>query len=200
LRANDTILSNKAALAILINTFYYSSAISTLNSSIRAMPQHDQASPLEFPRSCFRKSMTKAFGTRLRLARRTCGDPERGGYLSQERFAELVSLRGTREGFPTPGTVSNWECGRVFRQTMDAIHERLPAATGIHVFFAGPASLAFYCGQLVSKTIHPRFVVYNYTAQDVPRYSWGFDLTRDINAPDFLVQPACGRDVKNDPA
>lgn len=51
-------------------------------------------------------------GTRLRLARRTCGAPERGGYLSQERFAELVSLHGTRAGFPTPGTVSNWECGR----------------------------------------------------------------------------------------
>lgn len=92
------------------------------------------------------------------------------------------------------------EYGRVFRQTMDAIHERLPGASGIHVFFAGPASLAFYCGQLVSKTIHPRFVVYNYTGQDVPRYSWGLDLTRDINAPDFLVQPACDRDEKNDPA
>jgi transcriptional regulator with XRE-family HTH domain len=56
--------------------------------------------------------MTKAFGIQLRLARRKCSDPDRGGYLSQERFAELVSLRGTREGFPTPGTVSNWECGR----------------------------------------------------------------------------------------
>jgi transcriptional regulator with XRE-family HTH domain len=81
------------------------------------------------------------------------------------------------------------EYGRIFRQTMDAIHERLPEASGIHVFFAGPASLAFYCGQLVSKTIHPRVIVYNYTGQDVPRYSWGLDLTRDINAPDFLVQP-----------
>ena len=85
------------------------------------------------------------------------------------------------------------EYGRIFRQTMDAIHERLPGASGIHVFFAGPASLAFYCGQLVSKTIHPRFIVYNYTGQDVPRYSWGLDLTRDINAPDFLVQPGHAR-------
>jgi hypothetical protein len=85
------------------------------------------------------------------------------------------------------------EYGRIFRQTMDAIHERLPEASGIHVFFAGPASLAFYCGQLVSKTIHPRFIVYNYTGQDVPRYSWGLDLTRDINAPDFLVQPGHAR-------
>jgi transcriptional regulator with XRE-family HTH domain len=81
------------------------------------------------------------------------------------------------------------EYGRVFRRAMDEIHARLPQASGIHVFYAGPASLAFYCGQQVSKTIHPRFVVYNYTGQDVPRYSWGLDLTRAIDAPDFLLQP-----------
>jgi hypothetical protein len=89
------------------------------------------------------------------------------------------------------------EYGRIFRQTMDEIHERLPEASGIHIFFAGPSALAFYCGQLVSKTIHPRFIVYNYTGHDVPRYSWGFDLTSDINAPDFLVQPAHVRDTES---
>jgi len=78
---------------------------------------------------------------------------------------------------------------RAFRQTMDRVHERLPGATGIHIFYAGPPSLAFLCGQLVSKTIHRRLVIYNYVGKDRPQYAWGLDLTRALDAPDFLLQP-----------
>lgn len=78
---------------------------------------------------------------------------------------------------------------QAFRQTMDLIHGRLPHASGIHIFYAGPPSLAFLCGQLVSKTIHPRLVVYNFVGKDRPQYAWGLDLTRAIDAPDFLVRP-----------
>jgi hypothetical protein len=78
---------------------------------------------------------------------------------------------------------------QAFREMMDAIHQRLPRATGIHMFYAGPLSLAFRCGQHISKSIHPRVVVYNYTGKDTPAYSWGIDITRPITAADFLVRP-----------
>jgi len=80
------------------------------------------------------------------------------------------------------------EYGQAFRQMMDHVHELLPNATGIHLFYAGPPAVAFYCGQQVSKTIHPRIVVYNYVAKDVPNYSWGLDITRSIDAADFIVR------------
>ena len=79
---------------------------------------------------------------------------------------------------------------QAFRQMMDQVHELLPRATCIHVFYAGPPSLAFCCGQQISKTIHPRIVVYNYFGKDVPRYSWGLDITQDNDAESFVVHPA----------
>jgi hypothetical protein len=57
------------------------------------------------------------------------------------------------------------------------------------MFYAGPLSLAFRCGQHISKSIHPRVVVYNYTGKDTPAYSWGLDITQPIEAADFLVRP-----------
>jgi hypothetical protein len=98
---------------------------------------------------------------------------------------------------PVPDAITSeehvWVCAGVFRGAMDEIHERFPNARGIHIFYSGPPPLAFACGQHVSKTIHPRLVVYNYVASDVPSYSWGLDLTRDVDAPDFLVRPAARR-------
>jgi hypothetical protein len=79
---------------------------------------------------------------------------------------------------------------QAFRQMMDQVHELLPHATCIHIFYAGPPSLAFCCGQQISKTIHPRIVVYNYFGKDVPRYSWGLDITQDSEAEGFVVRPA----------
>ena len=78
---------------------------------------------------------------------------------------------------------------QAFRQMMDQVHELLPRATCIHVFYAGPPSLAFCCGQQISKTIHPRIVVYNYFGKDVPRYSWGLEITQDCDAEGFVVHP-----------
>jgi hypothetical protein len=76
-----------------------------------------------------------------------------------------------------------------FRQMMDQVHALLPRATCIHVFYAGPPALAFCCGQQISKTIHPRIVVYNYFGKDVPRYSWGLDITQASDTEGFVVRP-----------
>lgn len=53
--------------------------------------------------------MTRTFAALLRRARRATRDPSRGGHLTQERFAELVSGHINRRGFPTSASVSNWE-------------------------------------------------------------------------------------------
>ena len=75
-----------------------------------------------------------------------------------------------------------WAYTRAFREMMDQIHQYLPRATGIHIFYAEPPALAFACGQQVSKTIHPRLVIYNFFGRDQPRYSWGLDITPHIDS------------------
>jgi len=82
-----------------------------------------------------------------------------------------------------------WAYTRAFREMMDQIHHYLPRATGIHIFYAGPPALAFACGQHVSKTIHPRLVIYNFFGRDQPRYSWAFDFMSHIDSDGFLHRP-----------
>jgi hypothetical protein len=77
----------------------------------------------------------------------------------------------------------------LFRATLDEIHSKLPNGQRIHIFYSGPVALAVNLGRQISKTIHPRIVVYNYFAKDVPKYSWGLEITGNINSSDFLVRP-----------
>ena len=86
-----------------------------------------------------------------------------------------------------------WAYTRAFRNMMDQIHHYLPRATCIHIFYAGPPALAFACGQHVSKTIHPRLVIYNFFGRDQPRYSWGFDFMSHIDSDGFFHRPALQR-------
>ena len=76
---------------------------------------------------------------------------------------------------------------RTCRYALDEIHNKLPNACCVHVFFAGPVSLAVSFGRLISKTIHPSIIVYNYCAKDDPRYSWGLEITRYPNCTEMLV-------------
>jgi len=98
---------------------------------------------------------------------------------------------------PQPDAVTSepqlWAYTRAFREMMDQIHHYLPRATCIHIFYAGPPALAFACGQHVSKTIHPRLVIYNFFGRDQPRYSWGFDFMSHIDSDGFLHRPTLQR-------
>jgi nucleoside phosphorylase len=78
--------------------------------------------------------------------------------------------------------------GAKFRWMLDSIHELLPNRERTYIFYAGPVSLAVYFGQLISQTIDRRIVVYNYTAKDSPKYSWGLEITAETDSPDFWVQ------------
>lgn len=75
-----------------------------------------------------------------------------------------------------------------FRETLDLIHNRLPNIRYVHTFFAGPVPLAFRCGQLISPTIHPKIIIYNYYYQDTPRYKWGLQIPPNSNDSKFLVK------------
>lgn len=77
--------------------------------------------------------------------------------------------------------------GAKFRWMLDRVHELLPNRERAHIFYAGPVSLAVYFGQLISQTIDRRIVVYNYTAKDLPWYSWGLEITAGTDSSDFLV-------------
>jgi hypothetical protein len=81
-----------------------------------------------------------------------------------------------------------YDYGSHFRYALDTIHELVPNRERTHVFYAGPVSLAVFLGQLIIQTIDRRIVVYNYTAQDSPRYSWGLEITAGTHSPQFLVR------------
>jgi hypothetical protein len=46
----------------------------------------------------------------------------------------------------------------------------------IHLFYAGPVSLAFHLGQQISENIHPPVIVWNYRREQ--GYNWAVDLLR----------------------
>ena len=76
-----------------------------------------------------------------------------------------------------------------FRKMLDEIDNKLPDTERVHIFYAGPVALAVNCGQLISKTIHPRIIVYNYSTKDnPPGYAWGLDVTADVDCHNFFIR------------
>ncbi len=86
--------------------------------------------------------------------------------------------------------------GQAFRALLDDIKRRLPNTRAIHLFYAGPAALAFHLGQQISPTIHPHVVVYNYSSKDDPHYSWGLTITKGTEAADFILKPGKLKEAK----
>lgn len=65
-----------------------------------------------------------------------------------------------------------------FRELMDEVATDLSIKT-VHLFYAGPNSLAFKFGTVLSESIHPNMRVYNYTKSDTPCFSWAYDSNKD---------------------
>lgn len=65
-----------------------------------------------------------------------------------------------------------------FRQLMDEIATDSNINT-VHLFYAGPNSLAFKFGTVLSESIHPNMRVYNYNRNDTPCFSWAYDKDKD---------------------
>lgn len=65
------------------------------------------------------------------------------------------------------------DCLNIIRKTMRNIET-------IHLFFSGPPTLAFSCGQQISQTYDPIIKVYNFSNKDNPRYGWAISLGLDL--------------------
>ena len=93
---------------------------------------------------------------------------------------------------PKIGVVTSMEqlqqYSAAFRDMLDEIHNKLPNTERVHIFYAGPVALAVNFGRQISKTIHPRIIVYNHSSKDAPRYAWGLEVTADVDSPDFMIR------------
>lgn len=69
----------------------------------------------------------------------------------------------------------------LLRKTLGTHVEGKPRLTSIHVFAAVPVSVAFSLGQVLASTGLPRCYVYNYNAEEKPRYKWRLCLHAAVN-------------------
>ncbi|AVH68381.1 SAVED domain-containing protein [Nostoc sp. 'Peltigera membranacea cyanobiont' N6] len=77
------------------------------------------------------------------------------------------------------------EYGQVFRRTMDLITQRIPNVNRVHIFYAGPVSLAFHIGQQISENIHPPVIVWNFHRG----YDWAIDLAAAYVGEQCVIRP-----------
>ena len=72
---------------------------------------------------------------------------------------------------------------------IDTIAQQMPKCRRVHVFYAGPVSLAFHLGQQVSANIHPPVTAWNFRRG---AYEWGIDLAAAAIGEGCVVYPATG--------
>jgi len=108
-----------------------------------------------------------------------------------------ASSEDIRVGIPEPrlDSVTSYrqieEFCRVFRSALDDTAKRYDRDHVVNIFYAGPASLAFSLGRQISKTTHPRVVVYNYEAN--AGYPWGLVVNGAQEPARMVVRPGKGR-------
>jgi hypothetical protein len=77
--------------------------------------------------------------------------------------------------------------GKEFRECLDDIYAKLPNLKNIHIFFAGPCSLAMYLGQLLLSSTDSRIICYNFDKNSKNPYSWGLRISQDMDPGDRFV-------------
>lgn len=65
---------------------------------------------------------------------------------------------------------------QTFRNALQRINQCFPHVQRVHLFYAGPPTLAFRCGQQINRNIDPEIIVYNYSRRDYPNYRWALNL------------------------
>ncbi len=75
--------------------------------------------------------------------------------------------------------------GAAFRAVLDGLRKTVPNCRRVHLFYAGPVSLAFHLGQQVSENIHPPVVAWNFSRA----YDWGIDLGKAVAGEPCVVRP-----------
>jgi nucleoside phosphorylase len=76
--------------------------------------------------------------------------------------------------------------GREFRRVIDTIAQQSPRCQRVHLFYAGPVSLAFHLGQQISANIHLPVTVWNFRRGV---YEWGIDLAAAAIGESSVVYP-----------
>ena len=61
-----------------------------------------------------------------------------------------------------------------FQKVMDDLTQVLV----VHLFIAAPAPVSFALGQSISKTMHPKVIVYSYQKNKLPSYTQAFVLNK----------------------
>ena len=79
--------------------------------------------------------------------------------------------------------------GRAFRRVIDTIAQQAAGCRRLHLFYAGPVSLAFHLGQQISANIHPPVTAWNFRRGN---YEWGVDLAAAAVGESSVVYPAGG--------
>ena len=79
------------------------------------------------------------------------------------------------------------EVCNLFRRVLDDLHAHHTKSLPVHVFYAGPASLGFSLGRQISRTVHHRVMVHNYTPSSQPKYSWAVEVT-SVGPPEAMVK------------
>jgi nucleoside phosphorylase len=77
--------------------------------------------------------------------------------------------------------------GKEFRECLDNIYAKLPNLKDIHIFIAGPCSLAMYLGQLLLSSTDSRIICYNFDNNSKIPYSWGLRISQDMDPGDRFV-------------
>jgi len=75
-----------------------------------------------------------------------------------------------------------------FRKTIDTIIKQHSNVDTIHIFYAGPPSLAVNLARKISKRTDPNFIVYNYMRAQTPNYKWGIILNSQNDIHNLIIK------------
>jgi hypothetical protein len=73
------------------------------------------------------------------------------------------------------------------KSRLDTVAARMSGCRCIHLFYAGPVSLAFHLGQQISENIHPPVIVWNYRREE--GYNWAIALLRASRGEASIRRP-----------
>jgi hypothetical protein len=79
------------------------------------------------------------------------------------------------------------ELSKEFRKIIDSIIQKSNIEI-IHIFYAGPPSLAVNLARKISRRTDPKFIIYNYMNSQSPKYKWGLVLNSDYSINNLIIK------------
>ena len=72
------------------------------------------------------------------------------------------------------------DIGRIFRQILANLREKLPNLNRIHLFYAGPTAGALAIGRQINPRMTPKIQLYEYNRSNSPRYQKSITLEENL--------------------